>query len=68
MHYLLECLYCGHKYKKYFYSETTARNECCEKCGDKHLRIRDPNKGKIDQYKNEKKEIKKDEYDDQTWD
>lgn len=38
MQFLLECKYCGHVFKDYFYDEQGLASAKCVKCGDKNLK------------------------------
>lgn len=44
---VFECLYCGHTFIAYFYSEDGAKEAKCEKCRDKNLKIRENTEGDV---------------------
>ena len=60
----LTCQYCNFKDIKDVYNPESLKNECCRKCGDRNVELRDLSATKIDAYKGcppfPPKEVKKD--------
>lgn len=52
--YNLECTYCGHKWKDYFYSEAVIQNQVCPACKDKKLVAMEQESNDVFGYKKEK--------------
>lgn len=52
--FVLECTYCGHVWKDYFYSEVVIQNQICPQCKDKNLIAREHESNDIFGYKDKK--------------
>lgn len=54
--YSIDCQYCSHHWKEYFYSEANAAFAAkCPKCGDKNLKLEENGEHDIFGYKKDKK-------------
>lgn len=46
----LTCKYCNYSWQDTFYNEMSVKNQRCEKCGDKDLKVRDYKDEIVDYY------------------
>lgn len=59
---IVECIYCGNRWKQTFYSKSQMEDLHCNKCNDSSLKFQDYTDAVIDQYA-DKPKVKKEKKD-----